>query len=54
MMRKLRVLLFVVLSFFLVTSWTTSVFAEAKAAETLHDVRGAMKINYFEGDLDIE
>lgn len=27
--------------------------AEAKAAETLHDVRGAMKINYFEGDLDI-
>lgn len=27
--------------------------AEAKAAETLHDVRSAMKINYFDGDLDI-
>ena len=27
--------------------------AEAKAAETLHDVRAAMKINYFDGDLII-
>ena len=34
MMRKLRALLFVVLSFFLVTSWTTSIFAEAKATES--------------------
>lgn len=25
--------------------------AQAKAAETLHDVRSAMKINYFDGDL---
>ena len=34
MMRKLRALLFVILSFLLVTGWTTSVFAEAKAAES--------------------
>ena len=27
--------------------------ARAKAAATLHDVRSAMKINYFDGDLDI-
>ena len=27
--------------------------AEAKAAQTLHEVRGAMKINYFEGDIII-